>query len=173
MRGDHWLLECPQTYPRFVAVSMQQLVQQRLEGQTYLTRHVKNCIGVFRSLLQHLDGLFGGQDEQPDFVTRGFALDFPHHGQASVGSAAHDELTAFPGNLFFYRERRMAELFLKFLGRFLLTFANFAAINNHIVLVWGAIDANGTERKPLKMHTHSSLDVLMDTSQRWRSLGLP
>ena len=64
----------------------------------------------------------------------GFALDFTHHGQAAVRTASYDEPAAFPGNLFFYGERCVAELLLKFLGRLFLAFSNFAAINDDIVL---------------------------------------
>jgi hypothetical protein len=80
-----------------------------------LARHVKNCIGVFGLSLQHLDGFVGGQNKQFDFVTLGFALCFLHHWQSAVCTAADDELAASPGDFRFYRERRVAELFLEFL----------------------------------------------------------
>jgi len=81
---------------------------------------VKNCIRVFGFWLQYLDGFGGRQDNQSDLVVRGLALDFPHHGQSAVRTTADDELTAFPGNLFFYRKRSVAELLSKFLGWLLL-----------------------------------------------------
>ena len=41
----------------------------------------------------------------------------------------------------------MAELLLKFLGWFFLSFADFAAINDDIVLVRAAVDLDGAERE--------------------------
>jgi hypothetical protein len=53
-------------------------------------------------------------------VTFGFALHFLHHGQSAIGTTADDELVASPEDFFVYRERRVAELLAKFLGRFFL-----------------------------------------------------
>jgi hypothetical protein len=83
-------------------------------------RHVKNCVGVFGFSPQHVDGLGRGQNEQFDFVTLGFTPHFLHDGQSTVCTTADDELVASPGDLLFYRERRVAELLAKFLGRFFL-----------------------------------------------------
>jgi hypothetical protein len=114
---------------------------------------MKNCIGVLGLSLQHFDSFGGGQDKQFDLLARGVALDFPHYGQSAVGTAADDELPAFPRNLFFYRERRVAKLLLKFLGWLLLALTNFAAVNDNIVFVNGAVDLDGAERKAVEMHT--------------------
>jgi len=58
-----------------------------------------------------------------------------------------------PGDFLFYRERRVAELFSKFLGRFFLALADFTAIDDDIVLVRAAIDLDGTEREFVEAHT--------------------
>jgi hypothetical protein len=96
----------------------------------------------------------GGQNKQFDFVTFRFVLYFLHQGQSAVCTAADDELVASPGDSLFYRER-CVELLLKFLGRFLLTFANFAAINDDIVLAHGPVDLDGAEREAVEMHTQT------------------
>ena len=91
-----------------------------------LARDVKNRVRVFGFALQHLDCVDGGQDKQFDFVTLGFALYSLHDGQSTVCTTADDELVALPGDFFFYRERRVAELFSKFLRRLFLALADFA-----------------------------------------------
>ena len=123
-----------------------------------LARHMKNCIRVFGFWLQYRDGFGGRQDNQSDLVVRGLGLDFPHHGQSAVRTTADDALTAFPGNLFFYRKRIVAELLSKFLGWLLFAFANLAAINDKIVLVNVAVDLDRAERKSFEMHTQPLRD---------------
>lgn len=85
---------------------------------------MKNRVGVFGFALQHLDCVDGGQDKQFDFVTLSFALYSLHDGQSTVCTTADDELVALPGNFLFYRERRVAELFSKFLRRLFLALAD-------------------------------------------------
>ena len=112
-----------------------------------LARDVKNRVRVFGFALQHLDCVDGGQDKQFDFVTLGFALYSLHDGQSTVCTTADDELMALPGDLLFYRKRRVTELFTKFLRRLFLALADFAAINDDIMFVRAAIDPDGTERE--------------------------
>jgi hypothetical protein len=105
---------------------------------------VQNCVGVVGISLQHLDCVNRGQNKQFDFVTSDLALYFLHHGQSTVGTTAADELAALPGD-FLHRERRVAELLSELLGGSFLAFADFAAINDDIVLVGAAVDGNGAE----------------------------
>ncbi len=86
----------------------------------HATCAVKNCIGVFGLSPQHLDCFDSGKDKQFDFLSFGFALHFLQHGQSALGTTADDELAASPGDFFVYRERSVAELLAKFLGRFVL-----------------------------------------------------
>jgi hypothetical protein len=46
----------------------------------------------------------------------------------------------------------VAELVAELLGRFLLAFADLAAINYDIVLVGAAVDLNGAEREFIETH---------------------
>src|SRR5262252_7214974 len=116
-------------------------------GSRVLARHVKNCIGVFGFSIQHLDGFGGGQDKQFDLVARGLALDFPHYRQSAVRTAADDELTAFPRNLFFDRRRGVSGLLFQSHGRPLLAFAKITADNYYSLFVKSAADQDGAERK--------------------------
>ena len=54
---------------------------------------------------------------------------------------------AFPRDLFLRRKRRVAETLPEFLGGLLLTLADLPAIDEHIVLVSDAVDADRTERE--------------------------
>ncbi len=47
----------------------------------------------------------------------------------------------------------MAELVAELLGGFFLAFTNFAAIDDDIVLVHGAVNLNGAEREFVETHT--------------------
>jgi len=47
----------------------------------------------------------------------------------------------------------MPKFVTEFLGRHLLTFADFSAVDHHILLVRAAVDSEGTEGKIVEMHT--------------------
>jgi len=125
---------------------------QRWKGGA-LARDVKNRVRVFGFALQHLDRVDGRQDKQFDFVPLGFALYSLHDGQSTVCTTADDELVALPGDFLFYRERRVAELFSKFLRRFFLALTDFAAINDDIVFVRAAVDPDGAKTEFVEAHT--------------------
>jgi hypothetical protein len=63
---------------------------------------------------------------------------------------------AFPGSLFFDGERRVAELGTELFGKFLLPLKDVSAIDQNVVLVGRAINADGTELKGLDVHGSTS-----------------
>jgi len=145
MRGDHYASLDVTNVLRSRSQSQRKGITALLAIRKRLARYMKNCIGLLGLLLQHLDRFGGGHDKQFDPVTQGLAFYFLHYGQSAVCTAADDELAAFPGNLFFHREGCVTELLAKFLRWLFLAFANFAAINDDIVFVHGAVDLNGAE----------------------------
>src|SRR5438034_3097287 len=52
-----------------------------------------------------------------------------------MGAGSDNEPLASPGNFFPSRKRRVAELFAELLGRSLLPFPHFAAVDHHIMRV--------------------------------------
>jgi hypothetical protein len=68
--------------------------------------------------VQPLDCFDGKQNKQFDFVTLGFVLYSLHDGQSTVCTTADDAWVPLPGDFLFYRERRVAELLAKVIGRF-------------------------------------------------------
>src|SRR5262249_5022449 len=67
------------------------------------------------------------------------------HDRQGARSGADDQPSAFPRDLFLRRKRRVAESLPEFLGRLLLTLADLPAIDEHVVLVSDAVDADRTE----------------------------
>src|SRR5882724_980411 len=57
-----------------------------------------------------------------------------------MGAGPDNEPLASPRDFFSDRQRRVAELFAELLGRSLLPFANFAAVDHHIVRVALSLD---------------------------------
>src|SRR5215471_1452571 len=82
----------------------------------------------------------------------GFLFHFVHDRQAAR-SGADDQPSAFPRNLFLRRKRRVAESLPEFLGGLLLPLADVPAVDDHVVLVSNAVDADRTERERLEAAT--------------------
>src|SRR5262249_17749610 len=61
-----------------------------------------------------------------------------------------DQPSAFPRDLFLRRKRRVAESLPEFLGGFLLTLVDLPSVDEHVVLVSNAVDADRTERERLE-----------------------
>ena len=65
----------------------------------------------------------------------------------------YDQASAFPWDLFLRRKRRVAESFPEFFRGLLLALADLPAVDDHVVLVSNAVDADRTERERLKAAT--------------------
>src|SRR3989442_15569179 len=57
-----------------------------------------------------------------------------------MGAGPDNEPLASPGDFFPDRKRRVAELFAELLGRSFLPFANFAAVDHHIMRITLSLD---------------------------------
>jgi hypothetical protein len=116
--------------------------------------HMQDRIGLFRILIQCLDGFGGRKNDQFDSALGGCMFHLFHHRQCAVSPGADDQPTAFPGNVLLYRERRMPEGITEFLGRLLLSLADLPSIDHHVVLMNDAVDPHRTKGKILKAHAH-------------------
>src|ERR1017187_6962204 len=106
--------------------------------------YVQDRVDSVRVLLQYLDCLSRRQHEQLDAAALGFLFHFFHDRQGA-GSGADHQLPAFPGDLFFDRERCVAEGVAKLFGCLLLALPDLAAVDEHVMFVGDAIDADRTE----------------------------
>src|SRR5260370_20267244 len=70
---------------------------------------------------------------------------FLHHWRTAVRSGADHKPVAFPGYLFFDGQVRMPKLVTESPGRCLLAFADFSAVDHHVLVVRAAADS---ERAP-------------------------
>ncbi len=110
-------------------------------------------IGIVSGFLaQAFKGFRGGQNDQFDPSLLGLALHRVHDGEGAMESVADDTLSAFPGNLLFNGERRVAEFVAEFLGGFFLPFLNLSLIDDHVVLLRLAVDLDRAERELFDMH---------------------
>src|SRR5436189_216283 len=80
-------------------------------------RHMQDRVGFLGLLLQFLDRLGRGKDEQMDLAALGFGLHFFHHRQSAVCPGADNEALAFPRYLLLDRYRRVSEGVAELLGR--------------------------------------------------------
>ena len=69
-----------------------------------------------------------------------FRQDFVHYRKRAMGAGPDNEPLASPGNFFPGRKRRVAKLFAELLGRSLLPFPHFAAVDHHIMRVALSLD---------------------------------
>jgi hypothetical protein len=142
---------------------------------------VKDGIRVLHILVEHVYGLKGRQHQQLDTPALGFAPYLFHDGQLSVSAAADNKLSAVPRKSFLRGQRRVTELVAEFLGRLLLAFANFALINDDVMLVCLAVYLNGPEGEFFKTYTGSLdrtsqalfLDVTAENADQRCSTFLP
>ena len=95
-------------------------------------------------LLEVLNRLLRRQDHEFDFPARGFFLHLFHDGQSACAGPDHQVL-ALPGYLLFNGNWRMSEGCTGLLGRPLLAFADFTAVDHHIVLMSGPVNADRAE----------------------------
>jgi len=113
---------------------------------------MQDGVCLLRVLAQLFNRLSGRQHEQLHMAALGFLFYFVHD-RKSACSGADDQSPAFPWDLFFCRKRRVTETVPEFLGGFLLTLSDLPAIDDHVVLVGDAVDADRTERERLKAAT--------------------
>jgi hypothetical protein len=78
---------------------------------------------------------------------------FLHNRQTAVRSGADHKPVAFPGYLFSDGQGRMPKLVTEFPRRPLLAFADFSAVDHHVLLVRAAVDSQGTEGKFVEVYT--------------------
>src|SRR5439155_21238581 len=115
-------------------------------------RHMQDRVGFVRLLLQCLDRLNSGKDEQMDLASLGFGLHFFHHGQSAVCPGADNEALAFPRYLLLHGQWRVSEGVAEFFRRLFLALVDLAAIDHHVVFVGAAIDLDGAERETIDAH---------------------
>src|ERR1700758_4532542 len=77
-----------------------------------------------------------------------------------MGASPNDEPFASPRNFFLCRERRVAVLFAEFLGRSLLPFSHFAAVDHDIMAIPLSLDLD------LAKFDQSRFDLSMFRSPR-------
>src|SRR6266568_9076378 len=114
-----------------------------------LTGYVEDRV-CRRILLDALDGLACRDDEQ--FAAFRLALYFVHHGQLAVRPAPDHKALAFPRDLFFDGQRRVAKLLTESLRRLLLALANFPTVDDEVVLVGGFVNAKRAKTKVSEVH---------------------
>jgi hypothetical protein len=110
---------------------------------------VQDGVCVLRVLAQLINRLGCRQHQQLDMAAHGFLFHFVHDRQGAR-SGADDQPSAFPRDLFLRRKRRVAESLPEFLGGLFLALADLPAVDDHVVLVSDAVDADRTEREPLE-----------------------
>jgi hypothetical protein len=76
-----------------------------------------------------------------------FKFHLLHNWQTAVRSGADHKPVAFPGYLFSDGQGRTPKLVTEFPRRRLLAFADFSAVDHHVLLVRAAVDSQGTEGK--------------------------
>ena len=67
-----------------------------------LTGDVKDRVGCFGVLVEHIDSLRSRQQHELDLAAFGFVHHLFHHRQSAVCAGADDELATFPRDLFLY-----------------------------------------------------------------------
>src|SRR5262249_59265199 len=103
-------------------------------------------------LAQLVNRLGCRQHEQLDMAAPGFLFHFVHDRQPAR-SGADDQPSAFPRDLFLRRKRRVAESLPEFLGGLLLALADLPAVDDHVVLLRNAADADRTPTEHLHLAT--------------------
>src|SRR5712692_4259880 len=106
--------------------------------------HVEDRVGFVRALLQCRDSFGRRKHEQFDLEARGFSLYLIHHWQRA-GSGADHQPSAFPRYLLLDGQGCVPESVAELLGYFLLALANLPAIDQHVVFVGDAINADRTK----------------------------
>src|SRR3989442_14920615 len=96
-----------------------------------LTGYVEDRV-CRRILLDELDGLACRDDEQHYLAAFRLALYFVHHGQLAVRPAPDHKALAFPRDLFFDGERRVAKLFAESFRPVLLGVANLPVCDDEV-----------------------------------------
>jgi hypothetical protein len=92
-------------------------------------------------VLQFLDGLHRGKDQQLNFAPFRFVLDRLHNWKGAGPCTNHKAATA-PRDFFFQGKGRVSKSLPEFLGRFFHTFPDFAVVNHNVMLVGYAINSD-------------------------------
>jgi len=118
---------------------------------------------------QTIRHLFDGHYEQFDLPANGFTLHLFHHGQRA-GSGADHEPPAFPRDLFLHGQRARVQRRRGIFGRFFLALADSPAIDDHVVFVGDAIDADRNENFSKRIGTSAGI-IPMAWGNREPGLG--
>jgi hypothetical protein len=119
-------------------------------------RHMENCVGAHRALVQGLDRISRGRNQKVDIPSASLFLDLPHHRQRAVSTGAYHQPATPPRNLFHEGERGMSIHVAEPLRRRLLAFANLPPVDDEVVIVRHAVDLYGAERVLLETHLGSA-----------------
>src|SRR5215469_8959429 len=83
------------------------------------TRHVENCIGIVRVLLQSLQGPDRRKNKELDLASCCLPLQFFHYRQSSVHTGAHHKTVALPWDVLFAETGLCPKSSVNFLEGFL------------------------------------------------------
>src|ERR1039458_5152460 len=112
---------------------------------------VQDGVRVTLVFFQFFDCFSRRQDQELDFAALGFSLQVLHDRQGAAAGTDH-EAPAFPRDLLFERERRVAEVLAEFLGRLLYALAHLSAVDYHVVVIGNTVDAERAEGERLEAH---------------------
>jgi hypothetical protein len=107
----------------------------------------------FSSISYQQNGLTGRYDDQFDVAAFRLKFHFLITGKRPYAPVPITSRWHFQGIFSSMDKGGMPELVTKFLGRHLLAFADFSAVDHHVLLVRAAVDSEGTEGKFVEVHT--------------------
>ena len=112
---------------------------------------MQDSVGFCKTVLQMLDCLSRWKYEEFNVSVFGAPLHFVHDRERPPAGADHKP-AALPGYLFIQGQRRMPKSVPIFSGRLLFPLVNLPPIDDHVVFVGNAINADRTEGKIFKSH---------------------
>src|SRR6516164_6723498 len=94
-----------------------------------------------------------------------FARHLIHEGQ-HAGPGTDYKVPAVPRNVLFDGERCVAEIVAELLGSLLPALADATVVDDDVMLVGDAVDANGVEGKRLEAHGHLRANYILCAQMR-------
>src|SRR5207247_5171493 len=113
---------------------------------------MQHGVGLASRVAQKLYRFDGPHDLHLDTPAFGLLEHIRHHRQSAVSACADHQPAALPGNLLLDRKRRVAELASEPFCWFLLAQTHRTPIDDDVLLIGFAVDADGPEREPVDAH---------------------
>src|SRR5439155_7577072 len=133
-----------------------------IAGRYESAAHVDDLVRALSALVQELDGPGGRHDDELHLTFPGLRADLLHDRERALGSGAHHQSPAVPGDLLRERQRGVAEIVSISLRRFLAPLVDVSVVDDEVVVVVDTVDPDLPEVEPLEPHTgHSSAAVRM------------